>query len=271
MLQLQIHPVVPVNQSVKVYPASTFTINGQYTFEATDGVFENSDNSVDFQFTIVGASGQGAEITAGVTNEENLGPPSQATIARSTEQRSLEILRAAQNIKTKNDKNEDVTREQKLNLVAMIYKLEGTTQLEKLVKQTEDDKTHNVLLQTESNFLNYMNFGNLRSQDRATQDEHKIPLKIAKVQTDCKYQAPTLAVGTDIGGPNVRGEELAFVLSNPPFIHCGPESDRAKYSINFGISNGDYTKFTKTKFSDPQNVRFEITQIVGGNNLVKLD
>ena len=166
---------------------------------------------------------------------------------------------------------EDITREQELNLVAMIYKLEGTTQLEKLVKQTEDDKTHNVLLQTESNFLNYMNFGNLRSQDRATQDEHKIPLKIAKVQTDCKYQAPTLAVGTDIGGPNVRGEELAFVLSNPPFIHCGPESDRAKYSINFGISNGDYTKFTKTKFSDPQNVRFEITQIVGGNNLVKLD
>ena len=81
----------------------------------------------------------------------------------------------------------------------------------------------------------------------------KIPLKVAKVQTDCKYQAPTRAVGSDIGGPNVRGEDLAFVLSNPPFLHCGQESEGANIQLILECQTADYTKFSNTKFvSNPR-------------------
>ena len=251
--------------AAKLYPASTFTINGQYTFEATDGVFAH--NSSDFQFTIVGASGQGAEITAGVTNEENLGAPSQATILAAPNNAPWKSCAVAQNIKTKNEKYEDVTREQKLNLVAMIYNLKGTIPLNILQQQTQADNISKVLLQVDSDFINYTNKGNMRSLERESSNA-KIPLKVKEFSTRCMYQAPTSAVVSDIVGPNVKGQDLAFELSNPPFLHCGEGSQGAIYTLNFAVSPADYIKFSNTKFVSNQPINFELSQIIGGSNSI---
>ncbi len=153
----------------------------------------------------------------------------------------------------------------------MLYTLEGTIPLDQLVNQekqdTKDNEEKKVLLQVESNFANFMNFGNMRSQERDS-DEDKIPLKIQSVDTRCKYQAPTIAAGQNNPGLNVNASQVTFKLSNPPFLICDG-SVGGTYSINFAFSKSDGKKFIDQDFSGHQKVKIQIVESIGGNNLVK--
>ena len=149
----------------------------------------------------------------------------------------------------------------------MIYNLKGTIPLNILQQQTQADNISKVLLQVDSDFINYTNKGNMRSLERESSNA-KIPLKVKEFSTRCMYQAPTSAVVSDIVGPNVKGQDLAFELSNPPFLHCGKGSQGAIYTLNFAVSPADYIKFSNTKFVSNQPINFELSQIIGGSNSI---
>ena len=151
------------------------------------------------------------------------------------------------------------------NLVGMTYDVIGTINLDDLVNQLQKDKGK-VLLRVDSNFVNKMNFGIMRSQRNS--DGDNVPLKIANTNTLCKYQAPTLAVALGHPGVNTQTVAETFELSNPPFLKCDKTTD-ARYSVNFGLSESELNNLEDAHFDTNQKVKINIIQSIGGNNLVK--
>ena len=152
----------------------------------------------------------------------------------------------------------------RLNLIGMSYDLLGTFPLKTLLDQLSKDNA-SVVLKVNSNFVNNMNFVNIRSQDLTEKDN--IPFKIKGFNTSCKYRDPS-AISKVLPGADVQTDAGVFRSSNPPFLKCN-SSDGSTYSIKFSISPSDFEHIKDKKFSNEQKIRINIIQSIASNNFVK--